>query len=87
MSDTEMFAAYCLGIFEQREKDRSSAPGMPCTYSGCDNLRSNLAKERAEDAQLYPRYQQYMAAKLRQRLEEVEKLIARGRTISAIRKG
>ena len=63
ISDVELLAAYCVGVLQQRDTDRRHALAQPCTLPNCDEIRSVLLREQAEDAQRLSRYQKYLAAK------------------------
>ena len=63
VSDVELVAAYCVGVLQQRDTDRTSAFAQSCTFPICDEIRSVLLKEHAEDAQRLARYRSYLAAK------------------------
>ena len=63
VSEVELLAAYCVGVLQQRDTDRTSALAQSCTFPICDEVRSALLKEQAQDVQRLARYRSYLAAK------------------------
>ena len=63
VSEVEQLAAYCVGVLQQRDTDRASALAQSCTFPICDEIRSVLLKEQAEDVQRLALYRSYLAAK------------------------
>jgi hypothetical protein len=60
LSDNELFASYCFGVLEQRDRSRSEALAMRCDGQTCEGINRQLLKERASEAEQLARLRQYL---------------------------
>jgi len=65
ISDNELFASYCFGVFQQREVERQKALSYPCNGDQtCESLQHDSLKDRAQESARMERLRQYLLIKM-----------------------